>query len=71
MASGGHARPLRERNQQLTDEPLAVTRRKLAELSVSLGQLSDYVERHSRPQTFSTALGYISPFPLSVTLPCR
>ncbi|OAP58393.1 hypothetical protein AYL99_07483 [Fonsecaea erecta] len=59
---------LEERNRQLT-ESLSTTRQRLVELTSELHQLTDYVDQYSRPHSYSSALGYTSPFPLNAVAP--
>ncbi|OQV00805.1 hypothetical protein CLAIMM_06255 [Cladophialophora immunda] len=70
MSNQGDIGVLEERNRQLT-ESLSTTRQRLVEITRNLNQLSDYVDQYSRPHSYSSALGYTSPFPLNAVAPPR
>ncbi|KAH0843714.1 hypothetical protein FOPE_09177 [Fonsecaea pedrosoi] len=59
---------LRDRNRELT-ESLSTTRQRLVDITNNLNQLTDYVDQTSRPHSYSSALGYTSPFPLNAIPP--
>ncbi|OAL33721.1 hypothetical protein AYO20_07059 [Fonsecaea nubica] len=59
---------LRDRNRELT-ESLSTTRQRLVDITNNLNQLTDYVDQTARPHSYSSALGYTSPFPLNAIPP--
>jgi hypothetical protein len=66
MAHSGSTAVLEERNHELA-ESLSVTRQKVAEISSSLRQLTEYLEHRSNQPAYASALGYTSPFPVNIT----